>query len=85
VKLWKDKRRKKNSKDKEKKRRLYYHILQIDEGDGFGFYDLDIDKDWGVLYKLKLEWMKEAPEFKYRIITQGTYRTWREVTNDENK
>ena len=81
MKLWKDKRRKKNKKGKEKKQRLYYHSLQIDEGDGFGFYDIDIDKDWGVLYKLKLEWQREAPEFKYRIVTRQTTRTWREVLN----
>ena len=77
MKLWKDKRKKK----KEKKPKLYYHVLQIDECDGFGFYDIDIDKDWGVLYKLKLEWQRDAPEFKYRIVTRCTKKTWSEVLN----
>ena len=75
---WKDREKK-----KDKSRRLYYHILQIDEGDGFGFYDLDIDRDWGLLYRLKKEWIAEAPEFKYRIITRSTNKTWSEVFNDE--
>jgi hypothetical protein len=75
---WKDR---KNKKDKKPK--LYFHVLQIDEGDGFGFYDLDVDRDWGLLYKLKLEWIEEAPEFKYRIVTRSTSRTWSEVFNNE--
>jgi hypothetical protein len=75
---WKDR---KNKKDKKPK--LYFHVLQIDEGDGFGFYDLDIDRDWGLLYKLKKEWIEEAPEFKYRIVTRSTSRTWSEVFNNE--
>jgi len=71
----------KNKKDKKPK--LYFHVLQVDEGDGFGFYDLDADKDWGVLYKLKKEWISEAPEFKYRIVTRSTNKTWSEVLNYE--
>ena len=80
MKLWKDKRRKKKE---EKKSRLYYHVLQIDECDGFGFYDLDIDRDWGVLYKLKKEWQETAPEFKYRIVTRATKKSWREVLDGD--
>ena len=75
---WKDR---KNKKDK--KPILYFHVLQVDEDDGFGFYDLDVDKDWGLLYKLKLEWLEEAPEFKYRIVTRSTSRTWSEVLDNE--
>jgi hypothetical protein len=75
---WKDRKKKKDKKPK-----LYFHVLQIDEGDGFGFYDLDIDRDWGLLYKLKKEWIEEAPEFKYRIVTRSTSRTWSEVFNNE--
>jgi|TARA_R110002012_G_C11288182_1_gene571634 hypothetical protein len=73
---WKDR---KNKKDKKPK--LYFHVLQVDECDGFGFYDIDIDKDWGLLYKLKIEWQSEAPEFKYRIVTRSTTRTWQEVND----
>jgi len=75
---WKDRKNKKDEKPK-----LYFHVLQIDEGDGFGYYDLDIDRDWGLLYKLKKEWIAEAPEFKYRIVTRSTSRTWSEVFNNE--
>lgn len=75
---WKDRKKK-----KDKKSRLYFHVLQIDECDGFGFYDIDVDKDWGVLYRMKKEWIKEAPEFKYRIITRSTNKTWSEVLNYE--
>jgi hypothetical protein len=74
---WKE-RKKKNKKPKAK---LYFHVLQIDERDGFGFYDIDIDKDWGVLYKLKKEWERDAPEFKYRIVTRSTTKTWSEILN----
>ncbi len=75
---WKDRKKK-----KDKKPILYFHVLQVDEDDGFGFYDLDVDKDWGLLYKLKLEWLEEAPEFKYRIVTRSTSRTWSEVLDNE--
>jgi len=75
---WKDRR--KNKKDKKPK--LYFHVLQINEGDGFGFYDLDIDRDWGILYRLKKEWLKEAPEYDYRIVSRSTNRTWEEVLNE---
>ena len=70
-------------KKKDKKPKLYFHVLQVDEDDGFGFYDLDVDKDWGLLYKLKLEWLEEAPEFKYRIVTRSTNKTWSEVLDYE--
>jgi hypothetical protein len=75
---WKDRKRKRT-------RSLYYTSMsyRVDEGDGFGFYDLDVDRDWGLLYKLKKEWIAEAPEFKYRIVTRSTNKTWSEVFNDE--
>ena len=64
---------------KDQKPKLYFHVLQIDECDGFGFYDIDVDKDWGILYKLKLEWITDASEFKYRIVSRSTDKTWQEV------
>ncbi len=70
-------------KKKDKKPKLYFHVLQVDEGDGFGFYDLDVDRDWGLLYKLKKEWIVAAPEFKYRIVTRSTNKTWSEVLDYE--
>ena len=75
---WKDRENK-----KDKKPILYFHVLQVDEDDGYGFYDLDVDKDWGLLYKLKKEWIAEASEFKYRIVTRSTTKTWQQVLDDE--
>tara|TARA_Y100001973_G_C5135140_1_gene299892 strand:+ start:412 stop:675 length:264 start_codon:yes stop_codon:yes gene_type:complete len=75
---WKDDRKKKKSE----KRTLYFHALQINERDGFGWYDIDISRDWGILYRLKKEWLKEAPEFDYRIVSRSTTRTWQEVLSE---
>ena len=75
---WKDTKKKKSET-----KTLYFHALQVNERDGFGWYDLDIDRDWGILYKLKKEWLKEAPEYDYRIVSRSTTRTWEEVLNED--
>ena len=79
----KRKERWKDRKKKDKKSKLYFHALQINERDGFGWYDIDISRDWGVLYRMKKEWLVEAPEYDYRIVTRSTSRTWQEVLDEE--
>ena len=77
---WKSRRRKKTKSDK---KTLYFHALQLDERDGYGWYDIEVSRDWGILYRLKKEWLVEAPEYDYRIVTRSTTRTWEEVLNGD--
>jgi len=79
----KRKERWKDRKKKDKKSLLYFHVLQVNEYDGFGWYDIDISKDWGVLHRIRKEWLEEAPEYDYRIVTRSTSRTWQEVLDEE--
>ena len=77
TKRWKGKKKKKSGDST-----LYFHALQVNEKDGYGWYDIDISRDWGILYRLRKDWLAEAPEFDYRIITRSTDRTWQEVLNE---
>jgi hypothetical protein len=79
----KESRWKSKKKDKKKSSRLYFHALQINENDGFGWYDIDISRDWGILYRLRKEWLAEAPEYRYRIVTRSTTKTWSEVLSGD--
>ncbi len=79
----KESRWKSKKKDKKKSSKLYFHALQINEKDGFGWYDIDISRDWGILYRLRKEWLAEAPEYRYRIVTRSTTKTWSEVLSGD--
>jgi hypothetical protein len=71
---WKDR---KNKKDK---KQLFFHVLQFWDADyNDGWMDEEINRDWGILYKLKLELERDIPEFKFRIVMRSTYYTWKEV------
>ena len=75
---WKGRKNKKSDR-----KTLYFHALQLDERDGYGWYDIEVSRDWGILYRLKKEWLVEAPEYDYRIVTRSTTRTWEEVLNGD--
>ena len=48
-----------------------------------GWYDIELSRDWGILYRLKKDWLREAPEYDYRIVSRSTNRTWEEVLNED--
>ena len=75
---WKGKKKKEGEE-----KTLYFHALQIDERDGYGWYDIEISRDWGILYRLKKDWLEVAPEYNYRIVTRSTTRTWQEVLDED--
>jgi len=75
-------KKRKEEKEKPKKRLLFYHVLQYLDPEEGCWYDEEISKDYGEVYRLKKELVDEIPEFKFRIIMRSTYKTWKEVEND---
>tara|TARA_R110002096_G_scaffold123124_1_gene266582 strand:+ start:387 stop:695 length:309 start_codon:yes stop_codon:yes gene_type:complete len=65
---------------RDSRRILFYHVLQVNPKDGFGWFDEEESRDWGKLYKLKLDLLEDIPEYDYRIVQRSTIKTWEEVT-----
>jgi hypothetical protein len=64
---------------KPKGKRLYFHVLQWDAKDGFGWSDEMISKDYGELYREQKIFRRDLPEYGFRIVMRSTYLTWKEV------
>jgi len=64
---------------KPKGKRLYFHVLQWDAKDGFGWSDEMISKDYGELYREQKIFRRDLPEYDFRIVLRSTYLTWKEV------
>jgi hypothetical protein len=66
---------------KTKKKRTWYHVLQVDPKDGFGWFDELISLDYGEVYKLKKELETELPEYEYRIVVRSSRNKWESIKN----
>lgn len=66
---------------KNKKPRTWFHVLQVDPKDGFGWFDEMISLDYGEVYKLKKELESEIPEYDYRIVMKSSKNKWESIKN----
>ena len=66
---------------KTKKPRTWFHVLQVDPKDGFGWFDEMISLDYGEVYKLKKELEREIPEYEYRIVVRSSRNKWESIKN----
>ena len=63
----------------DKEKRIYFHVLQIDPKDSYGWFDEMISRDYGKVYKEKLLLEKEVPEYRYRIVVKSSTKKWKEI------
>jgi hypothetical protein len=66
---------------KTEKKRTWFHVLQVDPKDGFGWFDELISLDYGEVYKLKKELEREIPEYEYRIVVRSSRNKWESIKN----
>ena len=64
---------------KTKKTRTWFHVLQVDPRDGFGWFDEMISLDYGEVYKLKKELERDIPEYQYRIVVRSSRNKWERI------
>tara|TARA_B100001094_G_C17954905_1_gene682467 strand:+ start:385 stop:636 length:252 start_codon:yes stop_codon:yes gene_type:complete len=66
---------------KTKKPRTWFHVLQVDPKDGFGWFDEMISLDYGEVYKLKKELESDISEYDYRIVIRSSRNKWESIKN----
>ena len=67
---------------KPKKKRTWFHVLQVDPKDGYGWFDEMVSLDYGEVYKEKKILEQDIPEYDFRIIMRTTENKWSEVKHD---
>mgnify|MGYP003644816913 CR=1 FL=1 len=51
------------SRIEDKEKRIYFHVLQVDPKDSYGWFDEMISRDYGKVYKEKLLLEKDVPYY----------------------
>jgi len=64
---------------KAKKPRTWFHVLQVDPKDGYGWFDEMASRDYGEVYKEKKILEKDIPEYSYRIVMRSSKETWESI------
>ncbi len=64
---------------KSKEARTWFHVLQVDPKDGYGWFDEMISRDYGEVYRLKKELKKDIPEYNYRIVMRSSKYKWESI------
>jgi hypothetical protein len=64
---------------KTKKKRTWFHVLQVDPKDGYGWFDEMISQDYGEVYREKRKLEKDLPEFGYRIVSRSSSNKWEKI------
>jgi hypothetical protein len=64
-----------------KKPRTWFHVLQVDPKDGYGWFDETISLDYGEVYKVKKELEADIPEYDYRIVMRSSKNKWESIKN----
>tara|TARA_R110000796_G_C14285145_1_gene403233 strand:+ start:152 stop:415 length:264 start_codon:yes stop_codon:yes gene_type:complete len=67
------------SRIEDKEKRVYFHVLQVDPKDSYGWFDEMISRDYGKVYKEKLLLEKDVPEYRYRIVVKSSTKNWKEI------
>jgi len=67
------------SRIEDKEKRIYFHVLQVDPKDSYGWFDEMISRDYGKVYKEKLLLEKDVPEYRYRIVVKSSTKNWKEI------
>jgi len=64
---------------KSKDKRTWFHVLQVDPKDGYGWFDEMVSRDYGDVYKEKKLLEKDIPEYSYRIVRRSSYDKWEDI------
>jgi len=62
-----------------KKKRTWFHVLQVDPKDGFGWFDEMISLDYGDVYREKKKLSEEIPEYDFRIVRRSSRHKWESI------
>ena len=64
---------------KSKDKRTWFHVLQVDPKDGYGWFDEMVSRDYGDVYKEKKLLEVDIPEYSYRIVRRSSYDKWEDI------
>lgn len=62
-----------------REKRIYFHVLQVDPKDSYGWFDEMVSRDYGKVYKEKKILEKDVPEYSYRIVVRSSTKKWEEI------